>query len=78
MRIGVKIPKLGLTIDEVTLSSWEQEPGSAVTEGDVIAVLEADKASYDLTAPASGILAETLFVAGDMIPVGETVAIINT
>ncbi len=78
MRIGVKIPKLGLTIEEVTLTSWEREAGTAVGEGDVIAVLEADKASYDLTAPAEGTLVETLFLPGELIPIGETVAIIAT
>ena len=78
MRIGVKIPKLGLTIEEVTLTSWERQTGTTVAEGDVIAVLEADKASFDLAAPASGTLAETRCISGDLVPVGETVAIITT
>ncbi|MCL4188085.1 MAG: lipoyl domain-containing protein [Rhodobacteraceae bacterium] len=78
MRIRVKVPRLGLTIEEVTLASWERRAGATVAEGETIAVIEADKASYDLVAPAAGTLVETTCAQGDVVPVGETVAIIAT
>ncbi len=77
MRIKVKVPKLGLTIEEVTLSSWEQEVGASVQADDIIAVLEADKSSYELVAPTAGTLTEKLAEPGDVLPVGETVAVIQ-
>jgi pyruvate/2-oxoglutarate dehydrogenase complex dihydrolipoamide acyltransferase (E2) component len=76
MRIRVRIPKLGLTIEEVTLTSWERNIGDAVAANDVIAVMEADKASYELTAPAGGVLAEQLAKPGDVMPVGSDVGVI--
>ena len=78
MRVKVKVPKLGLTIEEVTLTSWEQGVGASVQVDDIIAVLEADKASYELTAPAAGILAEKLAEPGDVLPIGETLAVIQS
>ena len=77
MRVTVKVPKLGLTIEEVTLASWEQEVGAPVQADDIIAVLEADKTSYELAAPTAGTLTEKLAEPGDVLPVGAVVAVIQ-
>jgi len=76
MRIKVKVPRLGLTIEEVTLSSWERAVGDQVAEGDVIAVVEADKANFEIVAPAAGVLEEQECAVGEMKAIGETLAVI--
>ncbi|MCC7347069.1 MAG: lipoyl domain-containing protein [Variibacter sp.] len=77
MRIRIKVPKIGLTIEEVTLT-WERNVGDQIAAEEVIAVMEADKATYELTAPAAGILVEQLAAPGAVVPVGTEVAVIQT
>jgi pyruvate/2-oxoglutarate dehydrogenase complex dihydrolipoamide acyltransferase (E2) component len=77
MKIRVKVPKVGLTTEEVTLV-WERAVGDIVAAGELIATVEADKANFELTAPAAGKLAATLAESGSVVPVGTDVAIIET
>lgn len=78
-RVTVKVPKLGLTIETVTLTEWIKNPGDAVAAGEVIATIEADKASYEIEAPAAGTLTEQLVPADDAeeIAVGAPIAVIE-
>ncbi len=78
MRVRVKVPKLGLTVEEVTLSSWVRQPGEAVAADEVIALMESDKASFELTAPTSGTLTDQLCEEGAMVAVGTDVAVISS
>lgn len=50
------IPKLEMSMVEGTLAEWVVADGSPVKEGDVIYILETDKTSRDIEAPASGTL----------------------
>ena len=43
-------------------------------EGEMIAEIETDKAVFELEAPAEGVLAGVKSGAGDMVPVGQTIA----
>lgn len=74
----IKVPKLGLTIETVTVTEWTKSVGDRVEAGDVIGTLEADKASYEVEAPVAGTIAE-LVEAGDETEhaVGATIAIVT-
>jgi pyruvate dehydrogenase E2 component (dihydrolipoamide acetyltransferase) len=63
------MPKLGLTMTEGAVSEWSIQPGTRFTAGQVVFVVESDKAAVEFDAPADGILHEIL------VPVGETVAV---
>lgn len=71
-RIRVQMPKMGMTMTEGTIGSWEKADGDFVNEGEIIAIIETDKITNNLEAPASGILritaseGEELPVAGRM------------
>lgn len=78
MKIRVKVPKLGLTIEEVTLSSWEKSEGAAVAFEEIIAVVEGDKASFEVVAPSAGILIKQVATVGDVLPIGGEIAIIES
>jgi enoyl-CoA hydratase/carnithine racemase len=78
MKLRVKIPKLGLTIEEVTLAEWLCGVGDTVAADQVIATIEADKANYELTAPAAGTLAQVMAEPGQIVAVGTDVAVIET
>lgn len=54
--IEIRIPKLGLTMESARLLRWQGRSGSEVKEGETILVLETDKVTYEMPAPAEGIL----------------------
>lgn len=74
----VRIPTLGLS-DYGDLVSWEVEIGESVSEGQILAVLESEKASAEIEAPTSGTLLETYVEAGEeiAIDVGKPLAVIG-
>jgi len=77
MKIRVKVPKLGLTIEEVTLSTWEKSEGDTVAADEVIATVEGDKANFEVTAPAAGKLLKHVVAVGELVAVGDEIAIIE-
>lgn len=77
MKIRVKVPKLGLTIEEVEITEWNKAVGDKVSAGDVIATVEADKAAYEISAPADGVLTSQLIEAGATAEVGADIATIE-
>jgi pyruvate/2-oxoglutarate dehydrogenase complex dihydrolipoamide acyltransferase (E2) component len=77
MATRVEMPKLGNTVEECLLTAWRKTRGDPVQEGEVIADIETDKTTFELTAPAGGILLETFFEAGALIPVFSTVCVIG-
>jgi pyruvate dehydrogenase E2 component (dihydrolipoamide acetyltransferase) len=73
----VEMPKLGNTVEECLLTAWRKTKGDPVQEGEVLADIETDKTTFELTAPAGGILLETFFEAGALIPVFTAVCVIG-
>ena len=59
MSINVKIPSIGESITEVTLTTWVKEEGDYVEEGDVLCEIESEKATIEVPAEVSGILSIT-------------------
>lgn len=55
----IRIPKLGMSATEVTLSEWMFGDGEAVTKGDVIYTAETDKTTVEIEAQATGIIRPT-------------------
>jgi len=76
MSLTIKVPPVGESITEVTLSSWKKKDGDEVKMDEVIAELESDKATFELTAEKAGIL-KIVATEGDTLPIGATVATIE-
>jgi 2-oxoglutarate dehydrogenase E2 component (dihydrolipoamide succinyltransferase) len=72
MGIQVKVPTVGESISEVTIANWLKKDGDAVKLDEVIAELESDKATFELTAQSEGIL-RIKRQAGESVPVGEVI-----
>src|SRR5690606_3296291 len=77
MGVQVKIPTVGESITEVTIASWAKKDGEPVQMDEVIAELESDKATFELTAPEAGVL-KILKQAGETVAVGEAVCEIES
>jgi pyruvate dehydrogenase E2 component (dihydrolipoamide acetyltransferase) len=65
----VQMPKLGNTVEECLLTAWLKHKGDAVLAGDIVAEVETDKASFEVTAPADGVVLDTFFDEGALVPV---------
>jgi len=73
----VEMPKLGNTVEQCLLVAWHKHKGDTVCSGDVLAEMETDKATFDLTAPTDGIVLELFFDDGAMVPVFTNVCVIG-
>jgi len=73
----VKVPSPGESISEVDIASWTVSEGDYVEIDDVIAEIDSDKATLELTATASGTI-KLKAEEGDTVEVGQVVAEIDT
>jgi pyruvate dehydrogenase E2 component (dihydrolipoamide acetyltransferase) len=72
------VPALGMAMDNVVLLEWLKQPGDQVNAGDVIAVIETDKTTLDLTSETSGILGKHRYAVNDEVPAGNTLCVVLT
>src|SRR5687768_3065103 len=70
------MPALGMAQETGTLIQWLKAAGDQVTKGEPLMEVETDKATVEIEAPASGILASVTAQAGDVVPVGQRIALI--
>ncbi|HDI78802.1 MAG TPA: 2-oxo acid dehydrogenase subunit E2 [Desulfobacteraceae bacterium] len=71
--IEIRIPKLGLTMQNATVVEWKFGSGDRVKKGDVILIIETDKVTYEVEAPADGIF-HPIVEEGKRCKVQEVVA----
>ena len=69
MATPVIMPRLGQSVEDCILAEWKVAPGAVVEEGTVLAVIETDKASFDLESTAAGTVLELFWEEGDDVPV---------
>lgn len=76
MSLVIKVPPVGESISEVTLSQWIKKDGDYVEMDEIIAELESDKATFELTAEKAGTL-KTIAKEGDTLEIGAPVCSIE-
>lgn len=76
MAKDVIMPALGMAQETGTLIRWLKAPGEAVAKGEPLMEVETDKATVEVEAPASGILAQVTIQPGETVPVGQRIAVI--
>src|SRR5262245_46770750 len=69
MATPVEVPKLGNTVEECIVAQWRKRMGDAVSAGDVVAEIETDKATFEVTSPVDGVVLATFFDEGALVPV---------
>ena len=70
------MPALGMAQEKGTLVRWLKAEGESITKGEPLMEVETDKATVEVEAPASGILAGVTAAPGDEVPVGQRIAVI--
>ncbi len=73
----IKVPAVGESITEGTIANWTKKNGDYVKQGEVVMVLETDKASVEVVAESAGTIT-TKAKAGDVVQIGSVVGEIDT
>lgn len=76
MTTQVILPALGMSQDTGKIITWLKAAGEQVTRGEPLVEIETDKATVEIEAPADGVLARIVAMAGEEIPVGQVIATI--
>lgn len=78
MIFDIKTPSLGESITEVEIGQWLKKEGEAVATDEILVLIESDKATMELVAPAAGVLSKILKQKGDVASVGEIIAQVDS
>ncbi len=73
----VKMPQMGESIAEGTISLWLVDAGQTVKADQPLVTVSTDKADVDIPSPVSGVLSEIIAKEGETIKVGELIARID-
>ena len=76
MATAVIMPKVDMVMETGTFIEWLKQEGESVEKGSPLFVIMTDKASIEIEAPASGILAGVTAKPDDVIPVTEVIAFV--
>ena len=76
MAIEIKVPSVGESINEVTLTKWIKKEGDWVDRDEVIAELESEKATFEINAEKAGIL-HTVAKENDTLKIGDVACTID-
>jgi pyruvate dehydrogenase E2 component (dihydrolipoamide acetyltransferase) len=77
MAVEVPMPRLSDTMEQGTVARWVKQEGDQVVAGDVIAEIDTDKATMDLTAYEDGVLLKILVGEGESAELGTPIALIG-
>jgi len=77
MAVEVPMPRLSDTMEEGTVARWVKREGDHVVAGDVIAEIDTDKATMELTAYEDGVLLKILVGEGESAELGTPIALIG-
>ena len=75
---NIVMPQMGYDMREGTVVKWHKVEGDVVTRGDVIADIETDKATVEFEAYTSGVIGRIVASEGQVVPVGDLIAIITS
>lgn len=72
----LKMPKLGESITEATITKWLKNVGDTIELDDAILEIATDKVDSEIPSPVEGVLREQLFKEGDVVDVDTVIALI--
>ena len=76
-KFELKLPKMGESVAEATLTSWLKEVGDTIEEDEAVLEIATDKVDSEVPSEVTGVLIEKLFEVDDVIQVGQTIAVIE-
>lgn len=77
MATDIKMPKLGMTMTEGTITSWEKKEGDKIEKGETLLWVTTDKVNVEVEAPETGVLLCIKVSSGEKASVGQVIGIIG-
>ncbi len=74
MAVSVVMPALELAQETGKILSWIKKEGDSISKGEPLVEIETDKITFEVEAPADGVLAGVRSAEGEDVPVGRTIA----
>ena len=76
-RFELKLPKMGESVAEATITSWLKEVGDTIELDEAVVEIATDKVDSEVPSEVEGTLIEVLFEKDDVVAVGATIAVIE-
>jgi len=76
-KFELKLPKMGESVAEATITTWLKEVGETIELDDAVLEIATDKVDSEVPSEVEGVLVEKLFEVDDVVKVGQTIAIIE-
>ncbi len=77
-RFELKLPKMGESVAEATITSWLKDIGDEIQFDEAVVEIATDKVDSEVPSEKKGVLIEKCFKVDDVVEVGQTIAIIET
>ena len=77
-KFELKLPKMGESVAEATITNWLKEVGESIEADEAVLEIATDKVDSEVPSEVDGVLVEKLYNADDVVQVGQTIAIIET
>ncbi len=76
--VEVKMPQMGESVMEATIISWLKKEGEKIEEEEALLEVATDKVDTEVPSMITGVLKEILAREGDVVQIGQPIAMINT
>ena len=76
-KFELKLPKMGESVAEATITSWLKEVGDTIEMDDPVLEIATDKVDSEVPSEVDGVLLERFFNVDDVVQVGDVIAIIE-
>ena len=76
-QVELIMPKMGESVAEATITSWLKEVGDTIDADESVVEIATDKVDSEVPSTSEGVLIKKLFNEGDVVQVGQAIAIIG-
>jgi pyruvate/2-oxoglutarate dehydrogenase complex dihydrolipoamide acyltransferase (E2) component len=77
VKISLKLAKVGMNMQEATISKWHKQPGDSFAQGEALYDVETEKVSQEVEATGPGKLVEIKVPEGENAQVGQVVCVVD-
>ena len=77
MKINLRLTRVGMNMENATISAWRKAPGDLFSKGEALYDIETDKVTMEVEAPCDGRMLSIAVAAGNDADVGDVVCVID-
>jgi pyruvate/2-oxoglutarate dehydrogenase complex dihydrolipoamide acyltransferase (E2) component len=77
MKVSVKLVRVGMNMEEATVTKWRKRPGEFFRTGDILYEIETEKVTQEVEATGDGKLIEVSVPEGEVAKVGQQLCVVD-